>query len=80
MCRSSSSNVNEVIRAISNLLFFCKKISHAQKAQKPQKAEKAQKAQKAQRRSEAKAPEAQKVQKKTKTQNVNKRISEFFYP
>ena len=72
MCRSSSSNVNEVIRAISNLLFFCKKISHAQKAQKAQKAEKAQKAQKSK-----KLPKKKKKKKK-KTQNVNKRISEFF--
>ena len=61
MCRSSSSNVNEIIRAISNLLFFCKKISHAQKAKK------------AQRRSQAKAPEAQKVQKKKKKKNTKRK-------
>ena len=32
-----SSNINEVIRAVLNSLFFYKKISHAQKAQKIQK-------------------------------------------
>ena len=44
-----SSNVNEVIRTVSNhFFFFYRKISHAQKGQK------AQKAQKAQRRNQAK--------------------------
>ena len=56
--RLCSSNVNEVIRAISNI-FIYEKISQAQKAQKAQrrnqaKAEKVQKAQKAQKRKRAK--------------------------
>ena len=42
-----SSNVNEVIREISNLLIFFTKIFFTQKAQKAQKAQKVQKAQKA---------------------------------
>ena len=36
-----TKNVNEVIRAISNLLFFYEKILLAQKAQKSQKTQKA---------------------------------------
>ena len=46
-----SSNINEVIRAVLNSLFY-KKILHAQKAQKAPKAQKALKAQtqKAERR------------------------------
>ena len=40
-----SSNINEVIRAVLNSLFY-KKILHAQKAQKAPKAQKALKAQK----------------------------------
>ena len=35
-----SSNVNEVIRAVLNSLFFYEKISQAQKAQKAQKVQK----------------------------------------
>ena len=35
-----SSNVNEVIRAVLNFLFFYKKISHVPKAQKAPKAQK----------------------------------------
>ena len=50
-----SSNVNEVIRAISSLfVLFYKTISHAQKAQK---------AQKAQRRNQAKAQKRKQVNK-----------------
>ena len=47
-----SSNINEVIRTISNLFFFFiyEKILHAQKAQKAQKVQKAQKAQNANKR------------------------------
>ena len=42
---ANSSNINEVIRAILNsLFFFYKNISHAPKAKKAQKAQKAQKA------------------------------------
>ena len=40
-----SSNINEVIRTVLNLLFFYGKILHAQKAPKAPKAQKAQKAQ-----------------------------------
>ena len=46
----TSSNINEVIRAVLNFLlfsFFYEKILHAQKTQKEHKAQKAQKAQKA---------------------------------
>ena len=43
----TSSNVNEVIRAVLNsLLIFYEKVSHAPKVPKAQKAQKVQKAQK----------------------------------
>ena len=42
-----SSNINEVIRAVLNSLFFYKKILYAPKAPKAPRAQKAQKAQKA---------------------------------
>ena len=59
----TSSNINEVIRAVLNFLlfsFFYEKILHAQKTQKDHKAQKAQKAQK--------APKSTKSTKSTKTQ------------
>ena len=57
-----SSNINEVIRAVINpLFFFYKNILHAQKAPK---------AQKAQKRNQAKA---QNVNKQTKIKNAYKK-------
>ena len=56
----TSSNINEVIRAVLNFLlfsFFYEKILHAQKTQKEHKAQKAQK-----------APKSTKSTKSTKTQ------------
>ena len=46
--RSVSSSINEVIRAVLNLLFFYEKILHAQKAQKAPKAQEVQKSTKTQ--------------------------------
>ena len=69
-----STNINEVIRAVLNFLFFYVKILHAQKStkrhKKHKKAKKAKKVQKVQ-----KAPKAQKAQKgnQAKVQNANKR-------
>ena len=66
-----STNINEVIRAVLNFLFFYVKILHAQKSTKRHKKhKKAKKVQKVQ-----KAPKAQKAQKgnQAKVQNANKR-------
>ena len=52
---SGNSNVNEVIRAVLNSLFFYEKILHARKASKSAKVPKAPKAPKEQRRNQAKA-------------------------
>ena len=52
---SFSSNISEVISAVLNfLLFFYKKISHAQKSQEAPKVPNAQKAQKSQKHNQAK--------------------------
>ena len=72
-----STNINEVIRAVLNFLFFYVKILHAQKStkrhKKHKKAKKAKKAKKVQK--VQKAPKAQKAQKgnQAKVQNANKR-------
>ena len=63
-----SSNINEVIRAILNSLFY-KKILHAQKAQKAPKAQKALKAQKNTKKKTQKAE--RRPGKRTKTQISN---------
>ena len=56
-----NSNINEVIRAaLNSLFFFYKKISHAPKAPKAQKAQKVQKVQK---RNQAKVQNATSEQK-----------------
>ena len=62
-----SSNINEVIRAVLNFLFFFyKKILHAPKAQKALKAPKSTKSNKRHKNTQAKA------------QNANKQISDYF--
>ena len=60
-----NSNINEVIRAVLNLLliFFYEKISHASKAQKSNKSTKSTKRHK---------------DTQAKAQNLNKRISDYF--
>ena len=61
-----NSNINKVIRAALNFLFFFyEKILHEQKSQKEQKTQNAQKVQKTQKaQKEQKAPKAQKAQKR----------------
>ena len=69
-----SSNINEVIRAVLNSLFY-KKILHAQKAQKAPKAQKALKAQKNTKSTKNTKKKTQKAErrpgKRTKTQISN---------
>ena len=69
-----SSNINEVIRAVLNpLWFFYKNISHATKAQKAEKAPKHQKLQKHQKHKKHKNPTNQKY--KTLQANKNKKCT-----
>ena len=70
-----SSNINEVIKAVLNILHFFTKIFYTHKKDKKhKKAPKAQKAPKA-----LKAPKTQKVQKSTKKhKNAKKQISDSF--
>ena len=63
-----SSNINEVIRAVSNFFLFYEKISRAQKLKKPKKAQKSTKSSKRHKDAQAKA------------QNANKSISDCFPP
>ena len=63
-----SSNINEVIRAVLNSLFFYKKILYAPKAPKAPRAQKAQKAQK--------APKSTKKHKNTTEQKHKMQIRE----
>ena len=71
-----SSNINEVIRAaLNSLFFFYKKILHAPKAPKASKASKAQKSPK----SIKSTKKHQKHKKHKKHINANKRISDFFH-
>ena len=73
-----SSNINEVIRAVSNpLLFFYEKISHSPKVKKAQKASKGQKAQKASKAkhksTKTQSSKISKCYKRTKIKNTLKK-------
>ena len=74
----NSSNINEVIRSVSNFLFyfifFTKRFYTHKKHQKHQKHKKAPKSTK----STKKHKKHQKHKKYKKHENVNKRISDFF--
>ena len=60
----SSSNINEVIRAVFNFVFFYEKILYAQRAQKaPKSSNKHQKHKKTQKRNQAKKQNANKRKK-----------------
>ena len=70
-----SSNINEVIRAVLNsLFFFYRKTLHAPKVPKASKASKAQKSTKSTKRTK----KHQKHKKHKKHINANKQISDFF--
>ena len=72
-----SSNINEVIRAVLNSLFY-KKILHAQKAQKAPKAQKALKAQKNTKSTKNTKKKNTKSRKtpRQKNKNANKQLSD----
>ena len=61
-----SSNINEVIKAVLNFLFFYEKISHASKAPKTPKISKSTKSTKRHKDTQ------------TKVRNTNTRISNYF--
>ena len=73
-----SSNINEVIRAVSNFLFFFyKKILHAQKASKEPKAPKSTKSIKAQKRNQPKTQNANTRTKKLRLKSALFSTSEW---
>ena len=70
----NSSNINEVIRAVLNFLFFYEKILHSQKEQKEQKAQKTSNTPKA-----PKALKGTKTSRKKRKKQINESVTIFSF-